>query len=50
MKHVGAEMLDKSYDLEYLHCSSDSNSLDGVKVPELKIAFIDGTAPHIRKS
>lgn len=47
MKRVGEESLKKGYDVEFLHCSSDNNSLDGIKIPELKIAFIDGTAPHI---
>lgn len=47
MKRIGAKMQENGYDVEYLHCSSDNNSLDGVKIPELKIAFIDGTAPHV---
>lgn len=47
MKRMGAKMQDMGYDVEYLHCSSDNSSLDGVKIPELKIAFIDGTAPHV---
>jgi hypothetical protein len=47
MKRIGEEMLKKGYDVEFLHCSSDNNSLDGVKVPELKVAIIDGTAPHV---
>lgn len=47
MKRIGEKMLEKGYDVEYLHCSSDNNSLDGIKVPVLKIAFIDGTSPHI---
>ncbi|PKM94901.1 MAG: ATPase [Firmicutes bacterium HGW-Firmicutes-1] len=47
MKKVGEEMLQKGYDVEFLHCSSDNNSLDGIKIPMLGIAFIDGTAPHV---
>ncbi len=47
MKQIGEEMLKKGYDVEFLHCSSDNNSLDGIKIPRLKIAFIDGTAPHV---
>lgn len=47
MKRIATEMQNKGYDIEYLHCSSDNNSLDGVKIPALKIAFIDGTAPHV---
>jgi GTPase SAR1 family protein len=47
MKRISEKMLEKGYDVEYLHCSSDNNSLDGIKVPALQIAFIDGTSPHI---
>ncbi|HBC32073.1 MAG TPA: ATPase, partial [Clostridiales bacterium] len=34
------------YSVEYIHCSSDNVSLDGILIPELKILFVDGTAPH----
>lgn len=34
--------------IEY-HCSSDPYSLDGVFVPEKKIAVIDGTLPHAKE-
>ncbi len=47
MKKVGEAMLKRGYDVEYLHCSSDNNSLDGVKIPKLQIAMIDGTSPHV---
>jgi len=35
------------YDIEQFHCSSDADSLDGVAIPALKAAIVDGTAPHI---
>jgi len=47
MKKIGNEMLQRGYNVEFMHCSSDNNSLDGVVIPDLKVAFIDGTAPHI---
>lgn len=47
MKKIGNEMLKRNYDVEFHHCSSDNNSLDGLVIPALQIAFIDGTAPHI---
>jgi len=47
MKYIGSEAAKKGYDVEYFHCSSDSNSLDGVSIPGLKIAMVDGTAPHV---
>lgn len=47
MKKIGEEFLASGYDIEFLHCSSDNNSLDGVVIPKIKVALIDGTAPHI---
>lgn len=47
MRKAAAEMLERGYDVEYMHCSSDNNSLDGVVIPRIGIAMIDGTAPHV---
>ncbi|ABN51672.1 MAG TPA: ATPase [Hungateiclostridium thermocellum] len=47
MKKIGKEMVERGYDVEFMHCSSDNNSLDGVVIPSLKIALLDGTAPHV---
>lgn len=47
MKIIGKEMLDRGYDVEFHHCSSDASSIDGVVIPVLKIALVDGTTPHI---
>jgi GTPase SAR1 family protein len=47
MKRVADEMVDRGYDAEYMHCSSDNDSLDGVVIPAIKVALIDGTAPHV---
>ncbi|KYZ77911.1 hypothetical protein AXX12_16740 [Anaerosporomusa subterranea] len=47
MKRIGAEMNAAGFAVEHHHCSSDNNSLDGIVIPALEIAFIDGTAPHI---
>lgn len=46
MKKVGQYFLDKDLDVEYFWCSSDTDSLDGVRIPEYNISVIDGTAPH----
>lgn len=32
--------------VEYLWCSGDPDSLDGVVIPELRCAVADGTSPH----
>ncbi len=47
MRTVGNTMQSLGYEVEYLHCSSDNDSLDGIRLPELEIALIDGTAPHV---
>jgi len=47
MKKIGAQLLEIGYDVEFFHCSSDNNSLDGVMIPKLGVAFMDGTAPHV---
>lgn len=47
MKKVAAHFLNKGYSVEYGHCSSDEKSLDGIVVPDLKIAMLDGTSPHM---
>lgn len=47
MKNIGNEFCNRGYDIEFMHCASDEQSLDGVVIPSLKTALIDGTAPHI---
>lgn len=47
MKKIAQGICEKGYDAEYMHCSSDPDSLDGVVFPELNIAILDGTAPHV---
>lgn len=40
-------MIEKGYDVEFHHCSADPESIDAVVIPKLKIAIMDGTAPHV---
>lgn len=47
MKKISETMVGLGYDTEQMHCSSDNNSLDGVVIPKVGIALIDGTAPHV---
>ncbi|QUI21918.1 ATPase [Vallitalea pronyensis] len=47
MKRLGTAMEEKGFEVEYMHCSSDPHSLDGVVFPQIKVALIDGTAPHV---
>ena len=47
MKEVGKWGEKKGFDVDYIHCSSDPNSLDGVIIKNIGVAMVDGTAPHI---
>lgn len=47
IKAIGREWVGKGYDIEFLHCSSDNKSVDGVIIPQLKVGIVDGTSPHV---
>ena len=46
MKKIARFFHEKGANIDYVHCSTDSNSLDGIYVQEYKFAMVDGTAPH----
>lgn len=46
MKEIGRVMEQAGTPVEYLWCSGDPDSLDGVVLPELRCAVADGTSPH----
>ena len=47
MKRLGVYATEQGLDVEFFHCSSDPGSLDALVIPNLKVAFLDGTAPHV---
>lgn len=47
MRKIGETLLAKGYDVEFHCCSSDNGSLDGICIPAIGVAMLDGTAPHI---
>jgi hypothetical protein len=47
MKRIGEAMGGYGHPVEYMHCSSDPGSLDGLVIPGLRTALLDGTAPHV---
>jgi Ni2+-binding GTPase involved in maturation of urease and hydrogenase len=47
MKNIARLFVDKGFDVEQHHCSSDNNSLDGVVIKGLNVAILDGTSPHV---
>ncbi len=48
MKTIGNHFLKKGFSVEFYHCSSDIESLDGVKIVEKNVLIVDGTFPHIQ--
>lgn len=47
MRTIGRAMEEKGEQVEYLYCSGDPGSLDGVHIPRIRTAIVDGTAPHV---
>jgi hypothetical protein len=47
IKKIGHNMATRGYDVEFWQCSSDNDSLDGVLIPALSAAVVDGTKPHV---
>lgn len=46
MRRIGAALEAAGADVEYIRCSGDPASLDGVLFPELRCGVVDGTEPH----
>ena len=47
MRKIGKAAETRGYDVQYVICSGDPDSLDGVYIPALHAAWVDGTAPHV---
>ena len=47
MRRIAAAAESQGLDVEYVLCSGDPDSLDGVYIPALRAAWCDGTAPHV---
>jgi len=47
MRRMGKAMEERGEEVEYLYCSGDPGSLDGVHIPSIKTAIVDGTSPHV---
>ncbi len=46
MRKVLLQAEKKGYTVEEFHCASDPQSLDAVRIEELCVVLLDGTAPH----
>ncbi len=47
MTQMASAFEEAGHEVEYFHCSSDPDSLDGISVPALGVGMMDGTAPHV---
>jgi hypothetical protein len=47
IRSIGNDLSERGYDIWFIHCASDNNSLDGVIIPYLKVGIVDGTLPHV---
>ena len=47
VRHIGNEIINRGIDVEYLYCSSDSDSLDGIHIPSMDLTIVDATPPHL---
>ena len=49
MRRIRDEAAARGLDTESILCSGDPDSLDAVSIPALGLAWVDGTAPHVRE-
>lgn len=47
MREIGRTMELAGANVEYLWCSGDPDSLDGVLLPDIGCGVVDGTSPHV---
>jgi len=47
IRKITKELVRRGLDIELLHCTADSDSLDGLIIKDYNIAVVDGTAPHM---
>ena len=46
MRDVATAAEGRGLSVRYYYCSSDSESLDGIIIEEMRVGILDGTAPH----
>ena len=49
MRRIAKAASERGLDIELILCSGDPDSLDGLYIPDLKQAWVDGTAPHVQE-
>lgn len=46
MRTLGRAAHESGLEVEYIQCSGDPDSLDGIYIPEKRLGYVDATAPH----
>ena len=49
MRRIAKAAQERDMDTELIYCSGDPDSLDGLYIPALRQAWVDGTAPHVQE-
>lgn len=47
MRKIAKAAESKGLDVDYVLCSGDPDSLDGIYIPAIRTGWVDGTAPHV---
>ena len=47
MRKIAREAEHRGYEVEYILCSGDPDSLDGIYIPQLSCGYVDATSPHV---
>jgi tRNA uridine 5-carbamoylmethylation protein Kti12 len=47
MRKMGEELLSDGFDIDFIHSSDDSSSLDAIFIHDVNTVILDGNAPHI---
>ena len=47
MRRISRAVQERGLEVSHILCSSDPDSLDGLLIPELGLAYVDGTPPHV---
>lgn len=47
MKRIGEKLEAEGQSVEYILCSGDPDSLDGIYIPQKGVGIVDGTSPHV---
>ena len=50
MKNIGGAFAEKGFEVEYWHCASNNNTIEGVKIPAIKVGIVNETVSQTIES